>query len=100
MFKIFFSYIFLIFFSVNLLAENSFISKIETLASEGFDDAQLNLARIYANGEFVDQDFVLAEYWYRKSANQGNINAQYQLGWMYDVGLGVDVDKKEAFIWY
>ena len=100
MLKLFFSYIFLIIFSLPVSAENSFIAKIESLAERGFADAQYNLARMYANGESIDQDFISAEFWFRKSAEQGNIDAQYQLGRMYDSGLGVAVNKKEAFKWY
>ena len=100
MFKLFFSFIFLIIFSINSSAEDSFISKIEGLANRGFSDAQYNLARMYANGESVEQDFISAEYWFKKSAQQGNVDAQYQLGRMYDAGIGVSIDKKEAFKWY
>ena len=50
--------------------------------------------------ESVDQDLIAAEYWFRKSAEQGNLDAQYQLGRMYDSGLGVSINKKEAFKWY
>ena len=99
MFKLFFSFIFLIIFSLTLSAKESFISRIEGLANRGFSDAQYNLARMYANGESVEQNFISAEYWFRKSAEQGNVDAQYQLGRMYDAGLGVPIDKKEAFKW-
>jgi TPR repeat protein len=35
-----------------------------------------------------------------KKAEQGNANAQYFLGAMYDKGEGVAQDKKKAFEWY
>ncbi|GIS05459.1 MAG: hypothetical protein CM15mP109_02150 [Candidatus Dadabacteria bacterium] len=63
MFKLFSFYILLIIFSLPVFAENTFITKIENLAERGFSDAQYNLARIYANGESVDQDLIAAEYW-------------------------------------
>ena len=39
-------------------------------------------------------------YWYNKSAEQGNANAQYALGWMYENGEGVVKDLAMAFRWY
>jgi len=33
-------------------------------------------------------------------AERGNANAQYNLGWMYDIGLGVSEDDKTAVKWY
>ena len=33
-------------------------------------------------------------------AEQGDVDAQYNLGWMYDNGRGVPEDDKEAVKWY
>ncbi len=38
--------------------------------------------------------------WYRKAAEQGYAKAQYNLGSMYDMGLGVPQDYEEAVKWY
>jgi uncharacterized protein len=38
--------------------------------------------------------------WYRKAADQGNANAQFNLGKMYDDGDGVPQDHAEALKWY
>ncbi len=38
--------------------------------------------------------------WYRLAAEQGGAKAQYNLGWMYDEGLGVLQDYKTAVKWY
>ena len=38
--------------------------------------------------------------WYRKAAEQGNADAQYNLGVMYDHGRGVPQDDAEAVGWY
>ena len=43
---------------------------------------------MYAKGEGVPQDGKEAVKWYRKSAEQGNANAQYNLGLMYQSGGG------------
>lgn len=39
-------------------------------------------------------------YWYKKSAEQGNAIAHYQLGNMYQFGCGVEKDGKKAFEWH
>ena len=36
----------------------------------------------------------------RKSAEQGNADAQYALGGMYEFGLGVAKDAAAAVMWY
>jgi serine/threonine protein kinase len=43
---------------------------------------------------------IKAVKWFRKSANQGNARAQYNLASMYEKGRGVDKDMKEAVRWY
>ncbi|MBC8348860.1 MAG: TonB family protein, partial [Verrucomicrobia bacterium] len=41
-----------------------------------------------------------AANFYLKAANQGDISAQFNLGWMYANGLGVPEDDVEAFKWF
>jgi TPR repeat protein len=48
----------------------------------------------------VPQDYVAAASWYRKSAEQGNAMAQYNLGVIYDDGQGVPQDYAVAMSWY
>ena len=38
--------------------------------------------------------------WFRKAAEQGEIYAQYNLGWMYGTGTGVPQDDDEAVKWF
>lgn len=45
---------------------------------------------------FEKGDYAKAVYWFRKAAEQGNAEAQYTLGVMYDNGRGVTRDLKEA----
>jgi TPR repeat protein len=49
--------------------------------------------------DFVETNKVAFE-WYRKSAEQNNKYAQYNLGRMYGYGLGVFKDEKKAFEYY
>jgi TPR repeat protein len=39
-------------------------------------------------------------YWYQKAANQGQAEAQYNLGIAYTFGKGVLKDYKQAVYWY
>ena len=81
-------------------SDSKFMKEINSLAQEGYVDAQYNLARIYSNGESVDQDLELAAYWFLQAAEQDNRDAQYQLARMFENGLGVGIDLEEAFRWY
>ena len=54
---------------------------------------------MYANGEGVPQDFTQAFYWTRKAADQGNPDAQANLGMAYFKGDGVERDFAEAAKW-
>jgi len=38
--------------------------------------------------------------WYRKAAAQGNVDAQYNLGYLYEHGEGVTRDASAALGWY
>lgn len=38
--------------------------------------------------------------WHRKAADQGNGNAQFNLGFMYDLGRGMPQNYIEAVKWY
>ncbi|MFH6564219.1 tetratricopeptide repeat protein, partial [Aeromonas caviae] len=38
--------------------------------------------------------------WYRKAAEQGNADAQLQLGGMYFNGRGVAQDYKQSYAWF
>ncbi len=43
---------------------------------------------------------VKAVEWWRKSAVQGDADAQYKLGMYYESGIGVEKDMSEALNWY
>lgn len=59
-----------------------------------------DLAYLYQNGLGTQQDDEQAFYWFRKSAESGNISAQGYLGWMYERGRGLKVDSEMAAFWY
>lgn len=45
-------------------------------AQKGLAAAQHNLAYMYHHGEYVEQDFELADFWYRKAILQNHENAK------------------------
>ena len=52
------------------------------------------------DGKGVQQNDAEAVKWYRRAADQGHAEAQYNLGVMYDDGQGVQQDYAEAVKWY
>jgi TPR repeat protein len=55
---------------------------------------------MYYTGQDIPQDYAQAVQWYRKAAEQGLAQAQYNLGFMYDKGRGVRQDDAQAVAWY
>ncbi len=70
-------------------------------AKEGNPLAQYHLALMYDIGKGVNRNPKEAEKWYKLSANQGNIDAQYFLARLYSMqNSGIRRDEKEAEKWY
>jgi TPR repeat protein len=55
---------------------------------------------MYDYGEGVDQDYATAFHWYTKAVQQGNSDAQLNLGNMYLHGKGVGIDYEKAYELY
>jgi TPR repeat protein len=55
---------------------------------------------MYAKGEGVPQDLAQAMDWYRKAAERGYADAQYNLGVMYANASGVPQDFVQAHKWF
>ncbi len=55
---------------------------------------------MYENGQGVPQDYAQAMIWFRKAADQGEADAQFNLGVMYENGQGVAQDYAQAVAWY
>ena len=70
------------------------------LAENGDADANLFLAYLYRRGIELGRDDKLAAEHFRAAAGAGSPEAQYQLGLMYELGIGVAVDPGEASRWY
>jgi TPR repeat protein len=55
---------------------------------------------LYDDGDGVPQDYAQAAFWYRKAAEQGQVGAQFLLGYLYHKGQGVPQDDTQAAAWY
>ena len=76
---------------------NAIIEKAKT----GNVNAQYTLGGYYflgSNG--VEQSYSKAAYWYKKAAEQGHSNAQYNIGVCYYNGDGVEKSKTKAIYWF
>ncbi|WP_424947681.1 tetratricopeptide repeat protein [Candidatus Spongiihabitans sp.] len=75
-------------------------------AEQGVAEAQTKLGDTYYFGERSDSgkrsagDKREGVRWYRKAAAQGHMQAQTHLGFAYCYGIGVIMDKSEAYIWW
>ncbi|KAI8880285.1 HCP-like protein [Backusella circina FSU 941] len=58
--------------------------------------AQKNMGKLYLDGLGIPVDNEIALEWYLKPAIKGNMEAQYTVGWLYDLKL----DHIAAMYWY
>lgn len=70
------------------------------LAKSGNADAQFGLGVIYNDAMGVPQDYLEANYWFLRAAEQGYAPAQYNLGNAYKNGTGMAADAQLAAIWW
>lgn len=68
-------------------------------AEAGNAAAQCLLADAYDLGQVGERDAVRSVHWYRLSAAQGYMRAEYFLGSMLDSGIGTERDPVEAMHW-
>ncbi len=69
-------------------------------AVDGYIYDQVLVGWMYEKGNGVSQDYAKAVKWYRKAAEQGDAEGQFNLGIMYYNGQGVSQDYAEAVKWY
>jgi TPR repeat protein len=75
------------------------LSELQRCASAGDAQAQLLLAHRYREGKDAALSLYEAAQWYRAAAEQGEAEAQYQLGLMCIDGAGITEDATEGFDW-
>lgn len=69
-------------------------------AEKGSAPAQIELGRMYLNGQGVKADPYRASFWYRQAANQKDPRGQTALGQLYETGKGVFQSEEQAMKWY
>lgn len=70
-------------------------------ANKGDANAQCTMGDVCRTGDkYTTQDLSEALRWYRLAADQGDPNAQNNLGAMYHNGMGAPIDIAEAAKWY
>ena len=55
---------------------------------------------MYAGGRGVQQNYAEAFKWYRRAAEQGDAEAQFNVGAMYANGTGVQQDFSKSAFWF
>ena len=73
------------------------LNELRILVDKNDADAQFELGKHYARGE--NRDFVQAARLFRKAAEQGHSDAQYELALMYFKCKGVPCDEMQAGAW-
>jgi len=64
-------------------------------------EAQHDLAALYISGQAgVNQNYERAGFWFRQAADRGIGNAAYNLGVLFQQGLGQPQDLQRALDWY
>ena len=74
--------------------------QLQALAGQGDANAQWMLGQALLTGDLGATDDAEAVQWLQRAADQGHGLAQRDLGWLYELGRGVDQDTLEAFFWY
>lgn len=75
------------------------VKELNTLGDAGNISAQIMLGALYNKGGAVPRNDKMAATWFEKAATQGNAEAQYQLGNLYE-NSQLPKDYKAAANWY
>lgn len=72
-----------------------------TLARSGDSIAAFNVGgRYYHGASTLKRSYKKAFYWYKKSAELGNVDGEFSLGVCYLEGIGTARDYKKAYYWF
>jgi outer membrane biosynthesis protein TonB len=83
------------------ISPNTPLDELQRRAQNGEIAAQSELGdRYYVGRDGVAADKALAFSWYKKAADQGDAEAEYRIGFMYNTNTGIQGDKAQAFSWY
>jgi localization factor PodJL len=59
-----------------------------------------NLAVLYSDAQAGNPQYDLAAFWFRKAADHGLKDSQYNMAILCERGLGVAQNQEEAYFWY
>jgi len=76
------------------------VSGLVSKAETGDAAAMLQIAEIYCGGMNIEQDDQVCAIWLKRASEFGSKRAQFMLGGMYELGLGVRPDFVQAYRWY
>ena len=77
------------------------VAALRASAEAGDAGAQNHLGILYLfGGDGIKKDSRKAIHWFQLSATQGNSNAQYELGVLYEEGEGVAKSYPKAIHWF
>lgn len=85
--------------SKNLVFDAMDNGKLYDLAQQGNKDAQFFLGRRLHKGYGVERNTIQAIEWYTRSANNGAVPAQLNLGLIYVFGEGISANESKARYW-
>ena len=87
---------------VNPSKDNIIYNNLEIRIQNGDADAMFEMAQNYYFGKNnYKEDYEKAAYWYNQASLMDHTNSQYELGRLYESGLGVgQVDLLQAMDWY
>ena len=83
-----------------LLAEPVKKDPLREKAAAGDAESAFYLGNEYFYGENRSPNYTLAAYWFRKAAEKGIPEAQYNYGSCLEAGRGVEKNLSDAFSWY
>ena len=69
-------------------------------ASSGDVAAMVMVGEAFAKGSGQPPDYAQAAFWFKRASEAGNKRAQQNLGHLYELGLGVDLDREKALNLY
>src|SRR5215469_7946695 len=75
------------------------LRELRRLASHGDAAAEYALAKRYANGDGVEQDYHEARHWFMQAAEQGHVRAQSKVAASFWEGRGGPQDYTRAYFW-
>ena len=75
------------------------VRELEPLATAGDMDAELALAGMYRDARGATKSYERAALWFRRAAEQGSVEAQYQLAYIHYAGLVFPRDTAEMMRW-